>query len=179
VHNLQNPLHIGAAALHVHWRNFMAHQPLHVGGINWWHMYESIDNIYIFRSRSLQLNKRMVTSNARWLSVIKRCLQNVKYNMSFVLWRHRSTTEISSLSFAIKISWKDAILPGGKSIGIQGGAELFVDVEAVPAVELPRRVQGTAKFRGQKNGARSIYFVGRVWSGAKVFSSAILSIKVK
>lgn len=76
-------------------------------------------------------------------------------------------------TFSVETSWEEALVSGGKSITIKGGAELFVRVEAIPAVELPRRVQGTAKFSGQENGTRSIYFVGREWSGAKVVTSPI------
>lgn len=76
-------------------------------------------------------------------------------------------------TFSIETSWTEATGPGGKSIAIKGGAELFVRVEVIPDVELPRRVQGTAKFNGQESGTRSIYFVGREWSGAKVVTSPI------
>ena len=75
--------------------------------------------------------------------------------------------------FSITSSWEEATLPGGKLIEIPGGAELFVRVEAIPDIVLPRRIQGTATFAGQQEGTRSIYFVGREWSGEKVITSPI------
>jgi hypothetical protein len=76
-------------------------------------------------------------------------------------------------SFKIESSWGEAKLPGGKLIEILGGAELFVRIEAIPNIVLPRRIQGSATFAGQKQGTRSIYFVGREWSGEKVITSPI------
>jgi len=76
-------------------------------------------------------------------------------------------------TFELGASWEEAKRPDGKVIEILGGAELFVRVEAIPQVELPQRVQGQASFTGQETGARSIYFVGREWSGEKVVTSPI------
>lgn len=76
-------------------------------------------------------------------------------------------------SFDIKASWDEASKLGGKQIDIGGSAEAFVRVEAIPDIELPRRVQGTVSFGGEAGQERAIYFVGREWSGAKVVTSPI------
>ncbi|KAJ5908371.1 hypothetical protein N7495_001053 [Penicillium taxi] len=77
-------------------------------------------------------------------------------------------------TFQLEASWEEAKRPDGKVIEILGGAELFVRVEAIPKVELPRRVQGRASFSGQDaESSRSIYFVGREWSGEKVVTSPV------
>ncbi|KAL4958887.1 uncharacterized protein BDV14DRAFT_207298 [Aspergillus stella-maris] len=73
-------------------------------------------------------------------------------------------------TFSLDVSWDEALRPGGKSIEIAGGAELFVSVEAVPVVELPRGVQG---LEGKKSHSRAVYLVGREWSGGKVVSSPV------
>ncbi|KAI2728985.1 hypothetical protein CBS147333_5906 [Penicillium roqueforti] len=74
-------------------------------------------------------------------------------------------------TFELEASWEEAKRLDGKVIEILGGAELFVCIEAIPQVELPRRVQGQASFF--QTGSRSIYFVGREWSGEKVVTSPI------
>ncbi|KAI3198456.1 hypothetical protein CBS147311_6482 [Penicillium roqueforti] len=74
-------------------------------------------------------------------------------------------------TFELEASWEEAKRLDGKVIEILGGAELFVRIEAIPQVELPRRVQGQASFF--QTGSRSIYFVGREWSGEKVVTSPI------
>lgn len=51
-------------------------------------------------------------------------------------------------SFEIKASWNEARQLGGKHIEIGGSAEAFVRAEAIPEIELTRRVQGTASFAG-------------------------------
>jgi hypothetical protein len=76
-------------------------------------------------------------------------------------------------NFTVQSSWEEASRPGGNLIEIPGGTELFVRVEAVPDIVLPQRVQGIASFAGQQEGTRSIYFVGREWSGEKVITSPI------
>ncbi|CAI7625549.1 unnamed protein product [Penicillium glandicola] len=74
-------------------------------------------------------------------------------------------------TFQLEASWEEIKRPDGKVVEILGGAELFVRVEAIPKAELPRRIQGRASFSGQDAGSRSIYFVGREWSGEKVVTS--------
>lgn len=77
-------------------------------------------------------------------------------------------------TFTVEASWEEAVKPGGKVIEIRGGAELFVRIEAIPDVELPRRVQGGVTIEGQTTeGTRAVYFVGREWSGEKVVTSPI------
>ncbi|KAL5335323.1 hypothetical protein BJX70DRAFT_401738 [Aspergillus crustosus] len=78
-------------------------------------------------------------------------------------------------SFILKVSWEEASRPGGKQIGIQGGAEMFVRVEAVPDIKLPRRVQGdvTLDRTTTTETTRAVYFGGGEWSGAKVVTSPI------
>ena len=76
-------------------------------------------------------------------------------------------------TFTIEASWDEAVKPGGRVIEIRGGAELFVRIEAIPDVELPRRVQGGVTIEGQAEGNRAVYFVGREWSGEKVVTSPI------
>ncbi|KAL4885917.1 hypothetical protein BJY04DRAFT_230149 [Aspergillus karnatakaensis] len=76
-------------------------------------------------------------------------------------------------NFSLEVSWEEASRPGGKEIEIRGGAELFVRVEAIPEIELPRRVQGTVTLEPSTEEIRAVYFVGREWSGAKVVTSPI------
>ncbi|KAL4801768.1 hypothetical protein BDV18DRAFT_167157 [Aspergillus unguis] len=77
-------------------------------------------------------------------------------------------------TFTLEASWAEATNPGGKMIEIKGGAELFVRVEAIPEVELPRRVQGTVTLESRAESKdRAVYFVGREWSGGKVVTSPI------
>ncbi|OGE53113.1 hypothetical protein PENARI_c008G11295 [Penicillium arizonense] len=76
-------------------------------------------------------------------------------------------------NFQLETSWEEASRPDGTMVEILGGAELFVRVEAIPRVDLPQRTQGRASFSGQDTGLRSIYFVGREWSGEKVVTSPI------
>ncbi|KAK1145725.1 hypothetical protein N8T08_003963 [Aspergillus melleus] len=72
-----------------------------------------------------------------------------------------------------KATWEELAASDGKSIEIRGGAGLFVRVEAVPDIELPRRVKGTFSLPAEPGKACSVYFVGREWSGAKVVTSPL------
>lgn len=76
-------------------------------------------------------------------------------------------------NFQLEASWDEVVSPGGKSIEILGGCELFVRVEAIPEISLPRRVQGSTSFITERDKERSIYFVGREWSGEKVVTSPV------
>ncbi|KAH8430518.1 uncharacterized protein LDX57_008180 [Aspergillus melleus] len=76
-------------------------------------------------------------------------------------------------NFELDATWKELTAPDGKSIEIRGGAGLFVRVEAVPDIQLPRRVKGTFSLSAEPGKARSVYFVGREWSGAKVVTSPL------
>ncbi|KAJ5712300.1 hypothetical protein N7493_008768 [Penicillium malachiteum] len=81
-------------------------------------------------------------------------------------------------TFSITASLEEALVPNGKRIEIKGGAELFVCIEAIPDIALPRRVQGRAGFPSDQEGAQSIYFVGREWTGTKVVTSPIFINRV-
>jgi hypothetical protein len=61
----------------------------------------------------------------------------------------------------------------GKSLEIKGGAELFVSVNSVLDVELPRRVEGEWLMPASGATRRSVYFVGREYNGGKVVTSPI------
>lgn len=76
-------------------------------------------------------------------------------------------------TFDLTATWDELRKPGGKSIDIAGGAELFVRAEVVPDVILPKEVQGVASFSSVKGQERAIYFVGREWSGHKVVTSPV------
>ncbi|OJJ36945.1 hypothetical protein ASPWEDRAFT_181891 [Aspergillus wentii DTO 134E9] len=71
-------------------------------------------------------------------------------------------------TFSLEASWDEIQVPGGKAIEIKGGCELFVRVEAIPDISLPRRVEGDVAVTGD-----AVYFVGREWSGEKVVTSPI------
>lgn len=66
----------------------------------------------------------------------------------------------------------------GKRLQIKGGAELFVSIEKLVDVQLPRRVEGEfvlkqdvmSKSTGDRK-HQSVYFVGREWDGGKVITS--------
>ncbi|KAL4907094.1 hypothetical protein BDW74DRAFT_167098 [Aspergillus multicolor] len=76
-------------------------------------------------------------------------------------------------TFKLKVSWEEALQPGGKDIEIRGGADLFIRVEAIPDIDLPRRVEGTLTLGETTETVRAVYFVGTEWSGAKVVTSPI------
>ncbi|KAJ6024935.1 hypothetical protein N7540_005732 [Penicillium herquei] len=76
-------------------------------------------------------------------------------------------------TFSISASLEEVLVPNGKYIEIKGGAELFVRIEAIPDIALPRRVQSRAVCPSDQEGAQSIYFVGREWTGTKVITSPI------
>lgn len=77
-------------------------------------------------------------------------------------------------NFEIEATWEEAsAASGGKSMEIRGGAGLFVRIEAVPDIKLPRRVEGSVSLPVGNTKERSVYFVGREWSGAKVITSPL------
>ncbi|KAJ4396743.1 hypothetical protein N0V93_000965 [Gnomoniopsis smithogilvyi] len=76
-------------------------------------------------------------------------------------------------TFELSATWDEVTKPGGKSIDIAGGAELFVRAEVIPDVTLPTEVRGTASFDAIQGGEKAIYFVGREWSGHKVVTSPV------
>lgn len=77
-------------------------------------------------------------------------------------------------TFNLEATLEEALVKGGKSIEIKGGAELFVKVEVVPSEQLPRRVEGSLSFQLRRaQGSRAVYFVGKEWDGAKVITSPL------
>ena len=63
---------------------------------------------------------------------------------------------------------------GGKILSVGGGAELFIRLELVPEVELPKRVQGKFEvLEGPVGTQRSIFVIGREWDGGKVVTSPL------
>ena len=59
---------------------------------------------------------------------------------------------------------------------LAGGADLFVRVEAVPDVALPRRCEGKLSVEQGEAGERAIYFVAREWVGGKVITSPVFLV---
>ncbi|KAL1381881.1 hypothetical protein HDK64DRAFT_341979 [Phyllosticta capitalensis] len=79
-------------------------------------------------------------------------------------------------TFTLSASWDDISRPGGKVLGLAGGADLFVRVEAVPDVALPRRCEGELGVEQGEAGERAIYFVAREWDGGKVITSPVFLV---
>lgn len=75
--------------------------------------------------------------------------------------------------FKLTTTWDKAKCKDGSYMEIKGGAGLFVRVEAIPAVELPRRLQGKLKVADNGQTRQAVYLVGREWSGEKVVTSPI------
>ncbi|KAM0487356.1 hypothetical protein ACHAP7_001868 [Fusarium lateritium] len=81
--------------------------------------------------------------------------------------------------FSLVTSGDEAYRTGGKRIEIAGGADMFVCAEILDHVPLPRRVEGYFEVHKQKQGqetsqqVRSVYFVGREFSGGKVITSPV------
>lgn len=79
--------------------------------------------------------------------------------------------------FRLSASSEEASQVGGKEIQIKGGAELFVSVETLLDVKLPKRVEGVFDVEPPKAGdagrSKAVYFVGREWSGGKVITSPV------
>ncbi|TLD33174.1 hypothetical protein PspLS_00198 [Pyricularia sp. CBS 133598] len=79
-------------------------------------------------------------------------------------------------NFSLVASWSEVKADGGRQLQLEGGADLFVSVEALADVQLPRSVEGTFSVDGKDSKAgdkRSIYFVGREATGGKVISSPV------
>ena len=65
---------------------------------------------------------------------------------------------------------------GCKILNIKGGADLFVSIELVADVELPRRVDGAFSLdvsQRHSAGEQAVYLVGREYTGGKVITSPI------
>lgn len=79
-------------------------------------------------------------------------------------------------TFQLFVTGEELGQTGRKEIAIQGGAELFVSVERLLDVSLPRRVEGefTIAAGTHKPGdSQAVYFVGREYSGGKVITSPV------
>ncbi|KAJ5762716.1 hypothetical protein N7533_001397 [Penicillium manginii] len=77
-------------------------------------------------------------------------------------------------SFNIEATWEEvSTVSDGKYVDIRGGAGLFVRIEAVPDLNLPRRVKGTLSLPPNSQESRSVYLVGREWSSEKVITSPL------
>jgi hypothetical protein len=82
---------------------------------------------------------------------------------------HKSQPE-----FFLQATGDEASRESGKSIEIKGGADLFVTIESVPDVPLPRSMKGSFILKGGKDGdSRAVYLVGREWDGGKVITSPL------
>ncbi|KZL81030.1 hypothetical protein CI238_03307 [Colletotrichum incanum] len=78
--------------------------------------------------------------------------------------------------FDLVVGEEEAKQPGGRREEIRGGAELFVSVESLLTVPLPRRVEGSFTVTNGSSDtgrSRAIYFVGREHSGGKVITSPV------
>ncbi|GJC83875.1 hypothetical protein ColLi_06713 [Colletotrichum liriopes] len=78
--------------------------------------------------------------------------------------------------FDVVVSEEEAKQPGGRREEIRGGAELFVSVESLLTVPLPRRVEGSFTVTNESSDtghSRAVYFVGREYSGGKVITSPV------
>jgi hypothetical protein len=70
--------------------------------------------------------------------------------------------------FELETGWAEALAPDGKKLEIKGSAELFVRVEVVPNVQLPKRVEGSLDIELERGtGGCDVYFVRREWDGGK------------
>jgi hypothetical protein len=79
--------------------------------------------------------------------------------------------------FALEASLNESLAAGGKKLEIIGGADLFVRVEIVPSISLPKRVEGSLDLMLERNsGGRDVYFVGREWDGGKVITSPLFFV---
>jgi hypothetical protein len=59
-------------------------------------------------------------------------------------------------------------------VQLEGGAELFVTVEIIPDIFLPKRVEGSLLLDEKRRGdQRAVYVVAREWDGGKVITSPI------
>ncbi|TDZ49790.1 hypothetical protein CTRI78_v007866 [Colletotrichum trifolii] len=78
--------------------------------------------------------------------------------------------------FNLAVSNQEASQQGGVSRAIDGGAELFVSIQSLLDVSLPRRVEGVFTIppgAEESGGTRSVYLVGREHNGGKVITSPL------
>ncbi|KAI8315582.1 hypothetical protein K4K59_001192 [Colletotrichum sp. SAR11_240] len=77
--------------------------------------------------------------------------------------------------FNLVATAKDLTQEGGVRDDIVGGADLFVSIDGLLDVPLPKRVEGsfTVKAESGSGGDRAVYFVGREYGGGKVITSPV------
>ncbi|KAH9229284.1 hypothetical protein K456DRAFT_1728734 [Colletotrichum gloeosporioides 23] len=77
--------------------------------------------------------------------------------------------------FNLVATAKDFTQEGGVRDDIVGGADLFVSIDGLLDVPLPKRVEGsfTVKAESGSGGDRAVYFVGREYGGGKVITSPV------
>ncbi|KAI8209601.1 hypothetical protein K4K52_000231 [Colletotrichum sp. SAR 10_76] len=77
--------------------------------------------------------------------------------------------------FSLVATAKDLTQEGGVRDDIVGGADLFVSIDGLLDVPLPKRVEGsfTVKAESGSGGDRAVYFVGREYGGGKVITSPV------
>ncbi|KAI8259994.1 hypothetical protein K4K58_002216 [Colletotrichum sp. SAR11_239] len=77
--------------------------------------------------------------------------------------------------FNLVATAKELTQEGGVRDDIVGGADLFVSIEGLLDVPLPKRVEGsfTVKAESGSGGDRAVYFVGREYGGGKVITSPV------
>ncbi|GME34237.1 hypothetical protein GTA08_BOTSDO09529 [Neofusicoccum parvum] len=77
-------------------------------------------------------------------------------------------------TFDTVVHLDEASQPGGSIYNIHGGAELFIQVQAVPDLTLPRSVCGSFKVNGGEAGEeKAVFLVAREWDGGKVVTSPL------
>jgi hypothetical protein len=74
--------------------------------------------------------------------------------------------------FAFEATMDELLWNGGKSIELAGGVDLHLNVRLSSVDGLPTEVEGTIPSWIMKE-ARSVYLVGREWSGGKVITSPV------
>ncbi|KPM44509.1 hypothetical protein AK830_g2022 [Neonectria ditissima] len=76
--------------------------------------------------------------------------------------------------FDLVVNTSEASRIGGKQLSIKGGVDLFISVEILADVPLPKRVEGEFAATSSRSGSaenQAVYFVGREFSGGKVITS--------
>lgn len=91
---------------------------------------------------------------------------------------HRPQPEFSLAASFAELMTDSELQFGEKKLNLDGGADLFVSIENLKDVKLPRRVVGTLSLRAEGreqytvlNQHQAVYFVAREWNGGKVVTS--------
>jgi hypothetical protein len=66
-----------------------------------------------------------------------------------------------------------ALQSGGKEMKLKGGANLFIRIELLPNMTLPRRVEGSISVNVKRGEDQAVYFVGKEWDGGKAITSPL------